>query len=250
MATNQQPQNLMMGSRGPEVSDLQNTLKQHGLYNGPIDGVYGPQTQSAVQNFQNISGIKTDGIYGPQTTSTLDAWSKNPIKFAIADPVIQQRMQQNPLFAQTMNQLAASGGNQADTIAAAHLISKNSGGAVNYFDANGNFNPDVFKQAALGYLSPEINQSFKYYANDFAQGLQNEKQQYQSQLASTQLGQQQQSQQFQTQQGSTNQVNTGAGQQMRQSFYNNQNQQLAGLQSQAQTTLSGLACNRAQSRYG
>ena len=137
-------------------------------------------------------------------------------------------MQQNPLFAQTMNQLAASGGNQADTIAAAHLISKNSGGAVNYFDANGNFNPDVFKQAALGYLSPEINQSFKYYANDFAQGLQNEKQQYQSQLASTQLGQQQQSQQFQTQQGSTNQVNTGAGQQMRQSFYNNQNQQLAG----------------------
>jgi len=55
------------GSTGEEVRKIQQVLKDWGLYNGAIDGIYGSQTQKAVRKFQEINGLVVDGIAGKWT---------------------------------------------------------------------------------------------------------------------------------------------------------------------------------------
>ena len=56
-----------LGSRGQEVKQIQQKLKQLGFYSGSVDGVYGTATQKAVRQFQKNCGITADGIAGPKT---------------------------------------------------------------------------------------------------------------------------------------------------------------------------------------
>ena len=56
-----------IGSRGEEVRQVQKKLKELGLYNGSVDGMYGVNTQKAVRQFQKNCGITADGIAGPKT---------------------------------------------------------------------------------------------------------------------------------------------------------------------------------------
>jgi peptidoglycan hydrolase-like protein with peptidoglycan-binding domain len=58
---------LSNGSTGTEVSAMQQPLANIGLYAGPIDGVFGPNTEAAVRAYQTSRGIASDGIVGDQT---------------------------------------------------------------------------------------------------------------------------------------------------------------------------------------
>ncbi len=62
---------LRMGSRGPSVVELQRLLLAHGFNPGAIDGIFGPNTQAAVMNFQRSKGLAIDGIVGIQTWTAL-----------------------------------------------------------------------------------------------------------------------------------------------------------------------------------
>ena len=67
---------LFSGSEGPQVAQLQRQLK-YGYYayagHLVIDGVYGPQTEAAVREFQRRTrGLKIDGIVGPATAAALN----------------------------------------------------------------------------------------------------------------------------------------------------------------------------------
>jgi len=62
---------LNRGSRGQAVRDLQTFLQQQGVYNGQIDGIYGPQTAAAVAIFQRSRNLTADGIAGRQTWQAL-----------------------------------------------------------------------------------------------------------------------------------------------------------------------------------
>lgn len=53
------------------VREVQRTLRGLGWQPGPVDGLYGPRTASAVTRFQSASRIGVDGIVGPQTRGTL-----------------------------------------------------------------------------------------------------------------------------------------------------------------------------------
>ena len=55
------------GSRGSEVRQIQNKLKQLGYYKGNIDGIFGSDTRKAVISFQKSCGLKADGVAGPKT---------------------------------------------------------------------------------------------------------------------------------------------------------------------------------------
>ncbi len=50
-----------------QIKQLQGLLKEAGTYSGPLTGVYGGNTFSAVKNFQSIQGIEEDGLLNPQT---------------------------------------------------------------------------------------------------------------------------------------------------------------------------------------
>jgi peptidoglycan hydrolase-like protein with peptidoglycan-binding domain len=55
----------------PTVRELQRTLRRLGQHPGPIDGLYGPLTQAAVERFQLAHGLVIDGIVGPRTGRSL-----------------------------------------------------------------------------------------------------------------------------------------------------------------------------------
>ncbi len=58
---------------GPDVRALQRELRAAGFDPGPDDGVFGPETQSAVEAFQEAAGIAVDGIVGSDTRAALAA---------------------------------------------------------------------------------------------------------------------------------------------------------------------------------
>lgn len=66
---------------GPsEVSDkptneqIQQALKNAGLYAGSIDGVLGKKTKKAIEDFQSQNDLKVDGKVGPQTWGKLKTY--------------------------------------------------------------------------------------------------------------------------------------------------------------------------------
>jgi peptidoglycan hydrolase-like protein with peptidoglycan-binding domain len=54
------------------VKEVQTALAALEYYTGPIDGIYGPGTTSAIEAFQKDAGITVDGKYGPQTHDALE----------------------------------------------------------------------------------------------------------------------------------------------------------------------------------
>ena len=62
---------LSIGSRGPDVTRLQQLLRNAGFDPGPIDGIFGPRTQAAVIAFQRSRNLVPDGIVGINTWTAL-----------------------------------------------------------------------------------------------------------------------------------------------------------------------------------
>jgi peptidoglycan hydrolase-like protein with peptidoglycan-binding domain len=64
---------LGLGSRGEEVTELQNRLTSEGVYTGPVTGYFGSLTSQAVKAFQAKYGIAQAGVVGPQTREKLNS---------------------------------------------------------------------------------------------------------------------------------------------------------------------------------
>jgi len=74
---------LNIGSRGTDVSRLQDALRAAGVDPGASDGIYGRQTAAAVRALQQQRGLQVDGIAGRQTQGALnlqaDAFEPGPV---------------------------------------------------------------------------------------------------------------------------------------------------------------------------
>lgn len=68
-------QELVIGSYGDDVIELQARLQYLGYYHGSIDGHYGQGTSQAVKQFQKKFGIPVDGIAGSSTKKKLQGHS-------------------------------------------------------------------------------------------------------------------------------------------------------------------------------
>lgn len=71
MASGTLAQTLKRGIRDPQVGVLQQSLQQLNYYDGPLDGVFGSQTEAALRSFQQANGLTADGIYGSNTQAAL-----------------------------------------------------------------------------------------------------------------------------------------------------------------------------------
>jgi peptidoglycan hydrolase-like protein with peptidoglycan-binding domain len=63
---------LQKGSTDPAVRDLQQALKALGHDPGPVDGLFGVATESAVKAFQQEREIPADGVVGKVTWINID----------------------------------------------------------------------------------------------------------------------------------------------------------------------------------
>ncbi|MGP1383159.1 MAG: peptidoglycan-binding protein [Thainema sp.] len=67
-----EPPSLNPGLDADQVRRLQEDLASLGYYAGAVDGVYGPQTEAAVREFQAAYELTVDGIAGSNTRATLE----------------------------------------------------------------------------------------------------------------------------------------------------------------------------------
>ncbi len=66
-----------MAARPPPVSSgmvkqVQSALQQQGMYRGNVDGVWGPETQNAVANYQQAHGLPSTGELNSPTLASLN----------------------------------------------------------------------------------------------------------------------------------------------------------------------------------
>lgn len=66
--------NLTLGSKGPEVTALQTTLKSLGLFNEEISGYFGPVTLNSLKTFQKNASLSQSGAIDSDTHSALNSY--------------------------------------------------------------------------------------------------------------------------------------------------------------------------------
>jgi N-acetylmuramoyl-L-alanine amidase len=62
--------------RGDDVSELQALLARIGFDCGRVDGIFGPATGRALEDFQRNSGLYVDGVCGPETVKALQVLAR------------------------------------------------------------------------------------------------------------------------------------------------------------------------------
>ncbi len=58
----------------PNNKDIQQALKNAGVYTGPVDGSIGPKSKKAIRDFQTQSGLSPDGKVGARTWKKLSSY--------------------------------------------------------------------------------------------------------------------------------------------------------------------------------
>jgi peptidoglycan hydrolase-like protein with peptidoglycan-binding domain len=72
------PTTISEGATGPTVRWLQYLLVRRTLSDNQIDGIFGPVTKSAVEEFQTSAHLVVDGIVGPATWGALGGDGAEP----------------------------------------------------------------------------------------------------------------------------------------------------------------------------
>ena len=80
---------IRIGSTGEAVRYLQESLTKLGFSPGPIDGSFGPKTQTAVISFQTAKGLVVDGIVGNNTWAAIDKALQNPPAPTSSHPILR-----------------------------------------------------------------------------------------------------------------------------------------------------------------
>jgi peptidoglycan hydrolase-like protein with peptidoglycan-binding domain len=77
---------LRVGSSGRPVRQLQRLARYYGHAPGPIDGIFGPLTRTAVMGLQADLGVTVDGIVGDQTRTAVGVAVAALQHAAVLDP--------------------------------------------------------------------------------------------------------------------------------------------------------------------
>ncbi|HXV70454.1 MAG TPA: peptidoglycan-binding protein [Acidimicrobiia bacterium] len=66
--------------RGEDVAELQSRLNSLGFDSGKVDGIFGPQTEHAVMDFQNNRHLAEDGRVGPEVVTEIHLVTRGEMK--------------------------------------------------------------------------------------------------------------------------------------------------------------------------
>jgi peptidoglycan hydrolase-like protein with peptidoglycan-binding domain len=73
---------------GEIINDIQRELARRGYYDGPIDGLYGPRTDSSIRDFEQTSGLKPST---EPSEALLQAIVRSPVKLPKATASVAAR---------------------------------------------------------------------------------------------------------------------------------------------------------------
>lgn len=62
----------------PTPKEIQQALKNAGIYLGTVDGIIGPKTKKAIKDFQAQNSLAIDGKVGPKTWAALKTFLTQP----------------------------------------------------------------------------------------------------------------------------------------------------------------------------
>lgn len=83
--------------RGDDIGDLQQQLGRLGFDTGWVDGIFGPETQAAVQQFQHNVGVPDDGVVGRVTVTALQRLStRSASGRTVAEVREHEKLRQQP----------------------------------------------------------------------------------------------------------------------------------------------------------
>ena len=66
--------------RGEDIAELQSRLNSLGFDSGKVDGIYGPQTERAVVDFQHNRHLAEDGRVGPEVVTEIHLVTRGEMK--------------------------------------------------------------------------------------------------------------------------------------------------------------------------
>lgn len=66
--------------RGEDIAELQSRLNNLGFDAGKPDGIFGPNTERAVFDFQHNRGLAADGVAGPEVITELRLVARGPLR--------------------------------------------------------------------------------------------------------------------------------------------------------------------------
>lgn len=131
----------------PESEGRQVTLLQRALGDVKVDGVYGPETEGAVRQFQTSRGLAVDGVVGQQTTSALRDRATATATFASFHATMPGETQATPESSATASALgseAGSGTSEAGASEAATASAVKRLQAALKLPVDGEFGPETF----------------------------------------------------------------------------------------------------------
>ena len=76
-------------ARADIITDIQRELSRRSLYDGPVDGVLGPKTDSAIRDFETSAKLKATG---EPSEEVLRAITRAPLKSELAAPKATPRL--------------------------------------------------------------------------------------------------------------------------------------------------------------
>jgi len=82
--------------RGDDVHDLQHGLGALGFDAGRVDGIFGPQTESALRQFQRNTGLTTDAVCGPEVCASLARLGGRTATVSVAGVRERERLRAAP----------------------------------------------------------------------------------------------------------------------------------------------------------
>lgn len=130
--------------RGDDVASLQRRLGALGFDAGRVDGIFGPATKRALDEFQRNTGLVVDGVGGPGTVEALERFGARGTE---REPVAMVReletLRQAPRTLQGRRVVLGDGGGLHAVLSATERVLKQSGAEVTVVH-----HPDQSEQAA------------------------------------------------------------------------------------------------------